>query len=138
MDTPFSADRQHTDNRHITLYVRTAYLWGNQIKRHKIHKNHSNLNHLNFPHFQHNQIWKVRKMLKVHVPRIVEICLLGFLHLLSHKKPKRCKSHITIITECEKTRRTAQHAELNLSPPKSVSVYHDLIYFIWVGKSAEV
>ena len=57
---------------------------------------------------------------------------------MAHKKPKRCKRHITIITGCEKTRRTAQHAELNLSPPKSVSVYHDLIYFIWVGKSAEV
>lgn len=80
----------------------------------------------------------MRKMLKVHASRIAEICLLSLLHLLSHKKPKRCKRHITIITGCEKTRRTAQHAELNLSPPKSVSVYHDLIYFIWVGKSAEV
>lgn len=81
---------------------------------------------------------KMRKMCKVHTPKVVWICLLSLLRLLSNKKPKRCKSHITIITECEKTRRTAQHAELNLSPPKSVSVYHDLIYFIWVGKSAEV
>ena len=51
------------------------------------------MGNLNFPHFQHNRIWKMRKMLKVHVPRIAEICILGFLHLLSHKKPKRCKSH---------------------------------------------
>ena len=74
---------------------RTAYLWGNQVNRHKIHKNHNNMNHLNFPHFQHNRIWKVRKMLKVHAPRIAVNCLFGFLHLLSHKKPKRCKRHIT-------------------------------------------
>ena len=51
------------------------------------------MGNLNFPHFQHNQIWKMRKMLKVHAPRIAEICLLGFLHLLFHKKPKRCKIH---------------------------------------------
>ena len=50
--------------------------------------------YMNFPHFQHDQIWKVRKMLKVHAPRISEICLLNFLHLLSHKKPKGCKIHI--------------------------------------------
>ena len=37
--------------------------------------------------------YKMRKMCKVHVQRIAEICLLGFLHLLSHKKPKRCKIH---------------------------------------------
>ena len=53
------------------------------------------MGNLNFPHFQHNRIRKVRKMLKVHATRIAEICLFGFLHLLSHKKPKRCKSHIT-------------------------------------------
>ena len=35
----------------------------------------------------------MRKMCKAHVPRVAEICLLGFLHLLSHKKPKRCKIH---------------------------------------------
>lgn len=72
---------------------RAAYLWENLVNRHKIHKDHNNLNHLNFPHFQHNRIWKVRKMLKVHAPRIAEICLFGFLHLLSDKKPKKCKSH---------------------------------------------
>ena len=125
---------------------RTAYLWGNLVNCHKIHKSHSDLDLSCFLHYGESELsafctlcsYKMWKMCKVHAPRIAEICFFGFLHLLSHKKPKRCKRHITIITECEKTRRTAQHAELNLSLPKSVSVYHDLIYFIWVGKSAEV
>lgn len=88
---------QPTFNRQATYIslcmFRTAYLWGNQVNRHKINQNHSDMNHLNFPHFQHNRIWKVRKMLKVHALRIAEICLFGFLHLLSDKKPKRCKIH---------------------------------------------
>ena len=37
---------------------------------------------------------KMLKMCKVHTQRISEICLLSFLHLLSLKKPKRCKIHI--------------------------------------------
>ncbi len=38
--------------------------------------------------------FKMWKMCKVHVQRIADICLLGFLHLLSHKKSKRCMTHI--------------------------------------------
>ena len=38
--------------------------------------------------------YKMRKMCKVHASRITEICLLSLLHLLSRKKPKRCKIHI--------------------------------------------
>lgn len=37
--------------------------------------------------------YNMRKMCKVHVQRIAEICLFGFLHFLSYKKPKRCKIH---------------------------------------------
>ena len=48
---------QQTDSIQTTdttlCVFRTAYLWGNQVNRHKIHKNHSDLNHLNFPHFAH-------------------------------------------------------------------------------------
>ena len=80
---------------------RAAYLWGNQVNRHKIQKKHSDLDLSCFLHYGESELsafctlcsYKMRKMLKVHAMRIAEICLFGFLHLLSHKKPKRCKSH---------------------------------------------
>ena len=81
---------------------RMTYLWGNQGNRHKIHKSHRvqvspcSLQYVEseLSAFCTLCSYKMRKMCKVHAPRIAEICLFGFLHLLSRKKPKRCKIHI--------------------------------------------
>ena len=78
MDMPFSFQPTfsiQTTDIYLCMF-RTAYLWGNQVNRHKIHKNHSDMNHLNFPHSQHNRIWKVWKMLKVHVHKIKSVTML--------------------------------------------------------------
>ena len=64
---------------------------------------------------------KMRKKCKVHVQRIAEICLLGFLHLLSNKKPKRCMIH----TPRNLNFQHFQHNRKFLNPKMSImSIYH--------------